>query len=148
MDLMVTNIDRSGEAVPALTRLAHAYPHARLVLDHAGYPPRAGAPDFGFDDARAGLARLPNLYLKITTINFDLLREARLSAETFVRRAADVHGADHVLWGSDVGNSAGTYREMCERARQAVHRLSTRQQQAVLHGTGQRVFVRGGSRRS
>jgi len=146
MDLMITAVGRSSQAVDAYIALAQKYPSTRLVLDHVGYPSVAGAPDYGIDATHQRLAQQKNIYFKVSTINFDLLRNAGIPEAAFVQRTVDVYGADHVLWGSDLGNSAGSYAELSARMKRNVAMLSDAQQHAVLHDTGRSVFVRGGTR--
>jgi L-fuconolactonase len=144
MDIMITNEDNSEQGVPAIIKLAKAYPNVRLVLDHALYPKVAGAPDYGINAAYATMAAQKNVYYKFTIINLDYLREAQLSAPDFVRKLVDVYGADHVLWGSDLGNSGGTYHDIVGRIVASTSKLSDAQKRRVLHDTGKGVFVRGG----
>lgn len=146
LDIMITNQDNSRQGVPEIARLATAYPKVRLVLDHALYPKVEGAPDYGINAAYAALARHKNVYFKFTTINLDFLREAHLSAPDFVRRLVDVYGANHVLWGSDLGNSGGTYQEIVARIIDATSKLNAAERKQVLRDTGKAVFVRGGER--
>jgi L-fuconolactonase len=146
IDIMITNQDNSTTGVPEIARLAKAYPKVRLVLDHALYPKVEGGPDYGINAAYATLAAQKNVYFKFTTINLDFLREAHLPAPEFVRRLVTVYGADHVLWGSDLGNSGGTYPELVARIIDSTSKLTATERKKVLRDTGKAVFVRGGKR--
>ncbi|MBX6319967.1 amidohydrolase family protein, partial [Pigmentiphaga sp.] len=64
-----------------------------------------------------------------------------------LRRAVDMFGADHIMWGSDIGTSSGTYKEMVQRMIDASVLLTEEEKRAVWHDTGKRVFVKGGTRR-
>jgi L-fuconolactonase len=145
-DLMVSDIRRPVAGLIEFAKLADKYPNVRIVLDHAGYPPRTGGPDFGIDAAHVALAAHRNIYLKFTIINLDLIREAGMAGTeaAFVRRLVDVYGADRILWGSDAGNSSGSYAGMIARIVQATARLTAAERQAVLHDTGRHVYQRGG----
>jgi predicted TIM-barrel fold metal-dependent hydrolase len=144
MDLMFTPPGNSPPALAELLRLVPRFPQARVVLDHVAWPDPAGAPDFGIDGAHRELASLKNIYYKFTTINIDLLTAANLPATDTLRHVVDLYGADHVLWGSDIGNSAGTYPEMVHKMLTAALPLTRAEQQRVLHDTGRAVYVRGG----
>jgi predicted TIM-barrel fold metal-dependent hydrolase len=63
-----------------------------------------------------------------------------------LRRAVDMFGADHVMWGSDIGTSSGTYKDMVRRMLDASRLLTADERLAVWHDTGRRVFVKGGHR--
>jgi predicted TIM-barrel fold metal-dependent hydrolase len=146
MDLMTTPPGNSPPAMAALLKLAARFPDARLVLDHIAWPDTRGAPDFGLDGPHQELAAHRNIYYKFTTINIDLLAAAQVSATDMLRHVVDLYGADHVLWGSDIGNSAGTYADMVHKAVGAAAKLTATEQQRVLHDTGKAVYVRGGVR--
>jgi L-fuconolactonase len=145
-DLMITAPGRPPEAITELSALAERYPNVRLVLDHAGYPVTRGAPDYGIDALQASLSKHRNIYYKVTVINLDLLREAEVSGTDFVRRVVDVYGPDRVLWGSDAGNSGGSYGGIIKRIVASTERLTQAERSQVLHGVGDRAFVRGGAR--
>lgn len=146
MDLMLFETGNLPDIVALITKMAESHPNARIVLDHALYPPLEGAPDYGINMHLRSLAKLGNVYFKFTTINLDLMREKDLSSADFVRHLVDVYGADHVLWGSDIGNSAGTYEEIVERIIASTEKLSEDEKRAVLYSTGKNVFVRGGKK--
>jgi predicted TIM-barrel fold metal-dependent hydrolase len=144
MDLMTTPPGNSPPAIAALLKLAPRFPNARLVLDHIAWPDARGAPDFGLDGPHQELASHSNIYYKFSTINIDLLAAAQVSATEMLRHVVAIYGADHVLWGSDIGNSAGTYAEMVRKVVSAASKLTAAEQQQVLHDTGKAVYVRGG----
>ena len=60
------------------------------------------------------------------------------------RRAVDLFGADRVMWGSDIGTSSGTYKDMVQRMIAASDLLTPEEQRKVWHDTGRRVFAKGG----
>jgi predicted TIM-barrel fold metal-dependent hydrolase len=53
-------------------------------------------------------------------------------------------GADHMIWGSDVGNTEGKYEDFVQTALQSAKGLSKDQQKALFHDTADRIFVPGG----
>jgi predicted TIM-barrel fold metal-dependent hydrolase len=144
MDLMFLPPGNSPPALAELLPLVPRFPKARVVLDHVAWPDPAGAPDYGIDKAHRELAAHRNIYYKFTTINIDRLAAANLPAADTLRHVVDIYGADHVLWGSDIGNSAGTYAEMVHKIVVAAARLTAAEQQQVLHDTGSAVYARGG----
>jgi predicted TIM-barrel fold metal-dependent hydrolase len=146
MDLMSTPPGNSPPAIAELLKLAPRFPKARLVLDHIAWPDAQGAPEFGIDGPHRELAAHKNIYYKFSTINIDLLMAAQVSPAEMLRHVVDVYGADHVLWGSDIGNSAGTYAEMVHKMVGAAAHLTAPEQQQVLHDTGKAVYIRGGSK--
>jgi predicted TIM-barrel fold metal-dependent hydrolase len=70
----------------------------------------------------------------------DVIREKGIAPEKVLRHAVDFFGADKIMWGSDIGTSSGTYKEMCARARASVALLTEEEARKVLHDTGRKVF--------
>ena len=144
MDLEVLSEGGGGPSIPAIIELTRMYPDIRLVLDHLLEPEMEEGEHFGLDERYAKLAGEKNIYFKFTSINLDICREAGIPAERVLRRAADMFGADHLMWGSDIGTSSGTYKDMVQRFLDAAVVLSPKELRAVAHDTGKRVFVKGG----
>lgn len=145
-DLMTLPPGLASAATAAYARLAGAYPRVRLVLDHCGWPDVAGAPEFGLKAAQLALLAAPNVYFKFTTVNLERLRDANASPSEALRHFAAVLGAKRLMWGSDIGNSAGLYGQMVGRIVAASSGLSRRDRRQVLHDTAQAVIVAGGIR--
>ncbi|WP_026325864.1 amidohydrolase family protein [Sphingomonas sp. Mn802worker] len=126
--------------IPVVERMADRYPTLRIALDHV-FLPNVNAPHFGIDDRYAGFARRPNISVKFTSLNMDVIREKGISPEHVLRRTVDFYGADKVMWGSDIGTSSGTYAEMIDRAFAATRLLTEDEQRAVLHDTGHQLMT-------
>lgn len=146
MDLEVLAQGGGGPSIPAIMALARAHPDVRVVLDHLLEPEMDEGAHFGLDERYEQLAQCPNISFKFTSINLDICREAGIPAEKVLRRAVDLYGADRVMWGSDIGTSSGTYREMVARFLEAAALLTPAELRAVGHDTGRRVFVKGGTK--
>jgi L-fuconolactonase len=147
VDLMPSPPKRSQKFIAEVVKLAKAYPNVKIVLDHVAFPSAKGAPDYGLDSVYQAMAKRKNIYYKFTTINLDNLLTGGIPCADMLRRVVDVYGADHVMWGSDVGNSAGKYGKLVERMIEAVSKLSDAEKRAVMHDTGKSIFVGGGSRK-
>ena len=146
MDLEVLAQGGGGPSIPAIMALARAHPDVSVVLDHLLEPEMDEGAHFGLDERYEQLAQCPNISFKFTSINLDICREAGIPAEKVLRRAVDLYGADRVMWGSDIGTSSGTYREMVARFLEAAVLLTPAELRAVGHDTGRRVFVKGGTK--
>ncbi|HSW05810.1 amidohydrolase family protein [Aquabacterium sp.] len=145
MDLEVLSQGGGGPSIPSIIELTRRYPAVRIVLDHLLEPEMDEGAHFGLDERYATLAAHKNIFFKFTSINLDICREAGIPADKVLRRAVDLFGADHVMWGSDIGTSSGTYKDMVQRLRDASSLLTPQEQRAVWHDTGKRVFVKGGT---
>ncbi|ALR23100.1 hypothetical protein ATN00_21705 (plasmid) [Sphingobium baderi] len=141
IEIMVMPFGRPKEALAAFARLSERFPHVPLVIDHLNWPPVAGAPDFGLGPDLLALSRHPNVFYKFTTINMDRLQDREISPAAFLRHAVDSIGADHIMWGSDMGNTPGTYAQMVGRAVDAARLLGPLERRAVLYDTGYDIFA-------
>ncbi|MES2398595.1 MAG: amidohydrolase family protein [Pseudomonadota bacterium] len=146
MDLEVLSEGGGGPSVPAIIELARKYPAIRIVLDHLLEPEMQEGDHYGLDARYQKLSGEKNIFFKFTSINLDICREENIPAEKVLRRAVDMFGADHVMWGSDIGTSSGTYKEMVQRFLDSAELLNEEEKKAVFHDTGKRVFVKGGIR--
>jgi len=149
----------------ALLGIARRYPELPILIDHAGVPHAStpetryaasqgidytisGPPDFGLTDAIAALAEQSHVHFKVTDINYDRLEDAHLDSAAFVRRLADLVGADRLLWGSDVGQSPAPYAEKIARLRRSAGLLSARERASFFGGTALRIYGSALERRS
>jgi predicted TIM-barrel fold metal-dependent hydrolase len=144
MDLEVLSQGGGGPSIPAILKLSERFPDARIVLDHLLEPEMEEGEHFGLDERYEKLAGREHIFFKFTSINLDICREAGIPANKVLRRAVDLYGADHVMWGSDIGTSSGTYKDMVQRLIDASDLLTPQEQRAVWHDTGRRVFVKSG----
>lgn len=146
MDLEVLSEGGGGPSVPAIIALARKYPDIRIVLDHLLEPEMQEGDHFGLDERYQKLSGEKNIFFKFTSINLDICREENIPAEKVLRRAVDMFGAEQVMWGSDIGTSSGTYKEMVQRFVDSAVLLNDAEKRAVYHDTGKRVFVKGGTK--
>ncbi|CAN5551842.1 hypothetical protein BH09PSE5_BH09PSE5_16120 [soil metagenome] len=144
IDLEVLSHGGGGPSIPAIIELSKNYPDVRIVLDHLLEPEMDEGDHFGLDERYEKLGGIANIFFKFTSINLDICRETGIPADKVLRRAVDLFGPDHVMWGSDIGTSSGTYKDMVQRMLDACVLLSAEEQRAVLHDTGKAVFVKGG----
>jgi L-fuconolactonase len=142
MVLMYLPTKPSPAALQRIEALAKQYPRVNVVMDHIGWPASEGAPNYGISPELVSLAKLSNVYFKLTSINFEHLEAAKLDLAPFVRHAVNVFGADHMMWGSDYGNTKGTFSDMVADAIEATSLLTPRERRQVLNDTGKRIFAR------
>ncbi len=147
MDLEVLAIGGGGPSIPTLIELSRQYPNVRIVLDHLLEPEMDEGEHFGLDERYETLSPIRNISFKWTSINLDICREMGIPADRVLRRATDLYGADRLMWGSDIGTSSGTYKDMVQRAIDSAALLSEAEKTALFHDTGRRIFQKGGSGR-
>ncbi|USU11304.1 amidohydrolase [Sphingomonadaceae bacterium OTU29THOMA1] len=127
--------------IPVVEAMADRFPDLRIVLDHI-FLPAVTQSEFGIGARFAGFAARKNIFVKFTSLNMDVIREQGVAPEAVLRRAVDFFGADKVMWGSDIGTSSGTYKDMVRRAIDSTSLLSDEERRQVLHDTGRRVMLR------
>jgi len=141
----------------AMLRVARRFTGLPIILDHCGVP-HASTPEtrwaasqgldyaiepppgFGIADALDAFAELPHVHFKITDINFERLEDMGYDLAAFVRQLAELVGEQRLVWGSDVGQSTASYREMLARARHATSGLSAAGRAAFLGGNAARLY--------
>jgi L-fuconolactonase len=126
--------------IPVVEAMADRFPKLRIVLDHV-FLPDVTLPDYGIDSRFDGFKARDNISYKFTSLNMDFIREKGIPPEAVLRRAVDFYGADKLMWGSDIGTSSGTYKEMVARAKDSTKLLDEEERRKVLHDTGRRVFL-------
>jgi len=144
LDLLYLPDTHSRAALRAIVALAEKFPSVRMSLDHMGWPRKEGAPAFGIDAEYAKVAQHKNIYFKFTSVNIDDLAGENVPVDQFLLRAAQILGADHLMWGSDLGADNEPYAQLVARGRAAATLLSPDDQQKVMHDTGRGFYIRGG----
>jgi L-fuconolactonase len=134
-------------ALKRVAELAKRYPNVNVVLDHIGFPHPEQLPEtFGLTPDHLALAGHKNVYYKYTTLLIEQVREAQVDLESFMRHMVGVYGADHMVWGTDVGNSEGDLLEYIKLALDSTKGLPLAQRKHIFYDTAAKVFVPGGRR--
>jgi len=121
--------------------MSERFPNLRIVLDHVMLPPIKDE-NYGLSSIFRALAARDNVYVKWTCINMDVAYVNGVDSAKLLRAVVDFFGADKVMWGSDIGTSSGTYKEMVQRGIDSTSLLTEEERAKVLHDTGRRVFRR------
>jgi predicted TIM-barrel fold metal-dependent hydrolase len=134
-------MSNSHKLTYVVERFSDSHPTLRIVLDHI-FMPDVNAPNYGItEEVFDGFRKRDNITYKWTSLNMDVIREKGHAPEKVLRRAVDFFGADKIMWGSDIGTSSGTYKEMVQRAHDSTVLLNDEERRKVLHDTGRRVFM-------
>lgn len=124
------------EGLTALRQVLCAVPGVRIVIDHfSNMNIATGPPDFGVDRALAEVAQFSPVHVKFTTIPLGRLASAGTDIAPILDRVIELFGPERIMWGSDIGQSPGTYSHMLQLAQLAVHHLSAYQQECLLSRT-------------
>jgi predicted TIM-barrel fold metal-dependent hydrolase len=146
--------------LPALGVIADLVPDLPIIADHVGSIHASGpegdwgraqgidmdapgAPDYGLAGPLARLMERRNVRLKLTQINMHALHDAGIPPGRFVRRLTDLYGPDRLIWGSDTGQSAGSYAEMTANARAAASDLNAHERAQFFFGNAAAIYGAG-----
>jgi predicted TIM-barrel fold metal-dependent hydrolase len=129
---------------------AKRFPNVRIVLDHLGYPNPASSPaTFGLTPNHLAVVGQRNLYWKLTSFHLTTrIDAAKADLKGFVDYVAKLYGPDHMMWGSDIGNTPGTLDEhvaLLQRMLDATAHMKDADRRAIFFDTADRVFVPGGT---
>ena len=126
----------SPAQLSAVRALADRYPTVPICLDHAaGIGGGLGQPDEA-TEALLNLAALPNVYLKVSSVNFTPLERAGEAGESLWRRIAGRFGGERLLWGTNYPVSQdGSYADMVRLGQRALPFLSDTDRELMLGGT-------------
>jgi L-fuconolactonase len=119
------------------------HPRLRAVLDHAGKPDIARG---ALEPWAAALERLAGdtaICCKLSGVLSEAgTRRSAADLTPWVAQVFSSFGAERVLWGSDwpVLNTAGTYAEWLELARELIERCASGRTDQVLSGTARRLY--------
>jgi L-fuconolactonase len=127
--------------LPAVIPLLERFPETSVVIDHlSNLWAEAGPPDYGLDPPLAALIDYRNCYLLLSTINLARLAADGVPSAPVLERLVAAFGAGRIMWGSDIGQSKGSYAEMCGYARAAAATLTENDRRLVLGDTGRAVY--------
>jgi L-fuconolactonase len=96
--------------------LADRYPNVRIEIDHFGFPTPGMSPTFGLSPQHLALSAHKNVYYKYTSLLIEQFIAVKTPPKALLEFLVGHYGADHIVWGSDVGNTAGDSRP-CSTAR-------------------------------
>jgi predicted TIM-barrel fold metal-dependent hydrolase len=148
LGLVIVLMPLGVQMAPAMKRvgeLAARYPNVKIVLDHIGFPNPAKIPDtFGLTPEHLALASHKNVYYQYTTLLIEQLLEAKASLKGFLHHMVGVYGADHLVWGSDIGNSEVLLNDFVTHALDSADGLTLDQKKEIFYITAKAVFIPGG----
>lgn len=134
-----------AQAMKRVGEMAARYPNVKIVLDHIGFPNPAQSPDtFGLTPEHMALASHKNVYYKYTTLLMEQILNAKVPLKDFLHHMVGVYGADHIVWGTDIGNSEVPLAEFVSHALDSAEGLELHQKKAIFYDTAKAVFIPGG----
>jgi L-fuconolactonase len=131
--------NRAGGLAHLLQTLRR-FPEATVVVDHLSNCPFDETGRLEVDDVLQAVADERNVIMKITTIPLGRMATEGIPTGAMMDTARSLFGSDRLIWGSDIGQSAGTYEQMTLWAREAVAGWTEADQAAFLSRTASRIY--------
>ena len=127
-------------AFPAVVELATRFPGTRIIIDHLARMDTTDGPPYANAAPLFALAAHKNIFLKVTPRSFDLASTGKASPETFFPKLVAEFGADHIAFGSNYPASAGTLKQIVDRARENLVSLKPADRDWILGGTAELLY--------
>jgi predicted TIM-barrel fold metal-dependent hydrolase len=128
------------EGFPPLRDLMARFPKVTIILDHLARPQLKDGPPYAADRDFFAFADSPNVYLKVTPLNYMPPDWGRATPETFFASLVEAFGADRIAWGSNFPATAGTLKDNLAAARKALGALKAADQDWIFGRTAQKLY--------
>ena len=144
-------IGKRAYQTDAVAAIAERHPELTMVIAHLAQPPIADSKNAELSDEwkrQILLGRKPTVYFDLSALpaySPDYDEYPYAAAQTYIRRAAQLIGAEKIMWGTDVPGllTSGTYRQLLNYVRRHCDFLSEEEKAGVLGLNALRVYWRG-----
>jgi L-fuconolactonase len=128
------------QGFPQLRELMRQFPKVRIILDHLARPQLVDGPPYAADRDFFAFADHPNVFLKVTPLNYMPPNWGKATAESFFGKLVAGFGAERIAWGSNFPATAGTLKDNLAQARKAFASLSAADQERIFGRTAQTFY--------
>jgi predicted TIM-barrel fold metal-dependent hydrolase len=133
-------LQMAPEAIPQAITMARRFPSVRIAIDHCGRVKLADGPPYRAAAPQLGLAKYPNIYLKLTPRVFVEAATGKASPDTFFPLLVSEFGASRLAWGSNYPATEGTLAEILDFARSSLACLSQQDRDWIFAKTAQTLY--------
>jgi predicted TIM-barrel fold metal-dependent hydrolase len=128
------------EGFPQLRELMRRFPKVRIILDHLARPQLLDGPPYAADRDFFAFAENPNVYLKVTPLNYMPATWGKATPESFFGKLVAEFGARRIAWGSNFPATAVTLKDNLAQARKALASLGAADQEWIFGRTAQALY--------
>jgi predicted TIM-barrel fold metal-dependent hydrolase len=128
------------QGLPQLRELMRQFPKVRIILDHLARPQLVDGPPYAADRDFFAMADNPNVFLKVTPLNYMPPDWGKATPESFFGKLVAEFGAQRVAWGSNFPATAGTLKDNLAQARKALALLNAAEQEWIFGRTAQALY--------
>jgi predicted TIM-barrel fold metal-dependent hydrolase len=133
-------LQMTAAGIPQVVNVLERFPRLRVILDHLARPALEDGPPYTAASALLGLARYPNVYLKVTERNFVGARAGQATPETFFGRLVADFGASRIAWGSNYPASERSLSDLLGLAQETLAFLPERDREWIFSRTAQTLY--------
>jgi predicted TIM-barrel fold metal-dependent hydrolase len=133
-------LQMTAKGIPQLITILHQFPKLHVILDHLARPTQEDGPPYKKAAPLWGLAKFPNVFLKVTERNLIGARSGKATPETFFGKAVAQFGADRIAWGSNYPASERSLPDLVALAKDTLAFLSKHDREWIFAGTAQRLY--------
>ena len=130
----------TSDGFAALRALMHKFPNVRIILDHCARPHLIDGPPFAADAGLFGFADNPNVFLKVTPLNFAPPSWGKATPEGFLGKLLAAFGAARLAFGSNFPATEGTLKEILTKARDAFSFANDEDRSWIFGRTAERLY--------
>ncbi len=133
-------LQMTADGIPQIVNVLERVPRLRVILDHLARPVQDDGPPYAAANSLWGLARYPNVYLKVTERNFVGARNGQATPETFFGRLVSDFGASRIAWGSNYPASEKSLPELVALAQDTLAFLPAGDREWIFSRTAQALY--------
>jgi predicted TIM-barrel fold metal-dependent hydrolase len=133
-------LQMSAKAIPQAASMAKRFPNVKILLDHCARPSLEDGTPYTAANSLFELAKVSNIYLKLSPRVFNESRKGKATPDTFFPRLVAEFGAQRLAWGSNYPSSEGKLPGMLKVARESVASLSKADQEWIFAKTAQTIY--------
>lgn len=126
--------------MPQLQVLLDRYPQVKIIIDHFLNTPLESGPPYPESATLMGLAKHPNVYLKVTPVIVKGARKGKATPETFFPMVVKEFGARRIAWGSNFPANAGTLKELLNDSQDAMGWASAEDRDWIFGKTAESLY--------
>lgn len=128
------------QGFPQLRELMRRFPKVRIILDHLARPQLVDGPPYAADRDFFAFADNPNVFLKVTPVNYMPANWGKAAPESFFGKLVAAFGAQRIGWGSNFPATAGTLKDNLAQAKKAMASLGVADQEWIFGRTAQALY--------
>jgi predicted TIM-barrel fold metal-dependent hydrolase len=137
---MTVCVQMRPPGIAQLAEVLELFPQATILIDHLARSVFEDGPPYALAAGLWGLARFPNVNLKLTLRNLDAAAKGESTVPKFLEQLLSTYGANRIAWGSNYPAAEKPLVELVERALAALAPLAAADRDMIMSGTALRLY--------